>query len=245
MQNPRRQLFQSFAFAGGLLFSGCYTQLYTQGYIDRSQDYRRSAPKAAGPESDTSALARGGAGDTLAPADTARPENDKTVIVNNYYEGPEYRGYSSFDWDYPVISFGFYSSRYRSYTDPYWWNDYGYYGGYRGYSGRHGGRGGYRPSYPSGGGYTGGSGSGGGSGNYQSDKRVFAPQADYPAPQKGRRQEPRGQDPAPSQKVSSDAGSSGSNHNPPPRDNGSSGSARKDDGKKGAQEYPAARKGRR
>src|SRR5690606_19472937 len=114
-----------------LMGTGCYTQLYTQGHLERAggpyPQYAEAPPaaRASNPArtpgdsaAGDSAVARldGVEGDTL-----YRPE---TVIVNNYYrESPVYRGYAISEWDYPAITFGFYSTRYRDYYGPYWWND--------------------------------------------------------------------------------------------------------------------------
>jgi hypothetical protein len=181
-------LFSFSLAAGSLLFSGCYTQLYTAAYADRAADYRRPAPP-------DSVLAKAGASDTLLPGQDSLER--KTVIVNNYYEeGPEYRGYSSWDWDYPVLSFGFYSSRYRSYWDPYWWHQpY-----HRGYGHNHD-RSYDHHSY----GGSGEGGGGGGGGSAPERHHIFSTAPDYPSPDRGRRSEPQASPaPAPAPKSSSD-----------------------------------------
>src|SRR5688500_7338466 len=102
-----------------LCLTGCYTQLATRGDYSRSQ----AAPAygANGPNgpvstdslSDDSALtASSGATDTLPP-----PVGAPTVIVNNYYDPyPHHRGYAHWEWDYPLVSFGYYSSYHGRYA---------------------------------------------------------------------------------------------------------------------------------
>ncbi len=203
--------------------SSCYTQLLTRGYGERSLEqpdaaYARPSrpaadtlkPSSHGPELDSSVST---IEDSAARA--ADEGRSSTVIVNNYYQdSPYYRGYSTLDWDYPYISFGFYSSRYRDYWDPYWWHG----GGRRGYYG--GDRRHYDQGYVHGGSYGGngaggtGNGAGGtGNGAYHSDKRLFTPAPAYPAPQKGRRSEQAPAQPAsaqPAPKSGSDSGSQSS-----------------------------------
>ena len=103
-----------------LSLTGCYTQLYTRGYADRSVEPEYSANSAYGQDAATDSAA----GDSLAarPADTLyRPGS---VVVNNYYrESPYYRGYLIDEWDYPAVTLGFYSTRYRDYSGAYSWND--------------------------------------------------------------------------------------------------------------------------
>lgn len=170
--------------AACLLFGGCYTQLYTQGHLARSENdpYARYGYSGDEEQAGDSALSNGDSamgGDSTQEARSGRPEGDTltgqpgTVIVNNYYrESPYYRGYAISDWGYPSVHFGFYNSGYRDYYGPYWWSDPGY------HHRRH-----YRNDYdrPSAGGGTGG----GVSGSYQSDKRLFSHPA--PGPRKGRR----------------------------------------------------------
>jgi hypothetical protein len=179
------------SLAAALSLTGCYTQLYTRGYAERAV-YPYPYEETARAPGDSAA------GDSLAAADSARPP--ATVIVNNYYpESRYYRGYSLDAWDYPFISFGFYSGRYRDYYGPYWWH------------GSHYRRGGYHPRYEG--------GAGGGPrpdpGPYQSDKRLFAPAPVHPAPGKGRRPEPaqaapKAADPGPSQSQSGSSSTQGS-----------------------------------
>lgn len=159
------------AACAALAFSGCYTQLASGGYARRSVD----------PAYGYAAVPDSLAGDSLAAeapgTDTVyRPA---TVVVNNYWrESPYYRGYALDAWDYPGFTLGFYSTGYRSYSDPWWWNRrHGYH--------RH-------DSYH--GGYHGGGYRGGGtvvtwpSGPYKSDKRIFSPEPEA-RPAKGRRSE--------------------------------------------------------
>ncbi len=155
-------LFSLLSLAGCL--TGCYTQLYTRGYTARAVDSAEGYSQS--PESDSLASQ---------PADTlSRPG---TVIVNNYYDqSPYYRGYPLDVWDAPIVSLGFYSSRYRDYYGAYWHDD------------PYWRRSGYRRGY--GGDYHGGTVIGGGaSGPYHSDKRIFAPAAGHPELRKGRRSE--------------------------------------------------------
>lgn len=213
-------------------FTGCYTQLYTQGYGERTLDDREYA-NANDTQADT--------GLTYDSSGTARREGDTlyrpaTVVVNNYYhESPYYRGYRVDDWEYPFISFGFYSSGYRDYNGAYWWNGNGYHrGNYR--SGRD-----YRGSYPSSGGGT--------PGPYQSDKRLFSPPPDHP--RKGRRAPSgNGGSAAPAPKTSSGGGASAPVPSPAPAASGndskaSSGDTDKDKGKDDQDDHPAVNKGRR
>lgn len=217
-----------------LPLAGCYTQLYTQGYAERSvygYPYDRAAPAR-----DTVYADSGDSGYAASPrdsaADSARRPN--TVIVNNYYQdSPYYRGYAIGQWDYPYISFGFYSGRYRDYYGPYWWHDPYY---HRGWRPRH------YETYPG----------GGSSGPYHSDKRIFAPAPSQPPLHKGRRAEPaqaapapKAADPAPSESSrsyddNSSSGSSGSSSS----GSSSSGSSSGSSGSSG-DDHPDLHKGRR
>lgn len=209
-----------FVLAAAFAFTGCYTQLYTQGYAQRAVETAPAYGYSGAPDSaDSADSAEAAARDTL-----QRP--GETVIVNNYYrESPYYRGYALDAWDYPYISFGFYSGRYRDYYGPYWWHDSRYHRGYyRDYSG----------------GYRGGTNVGGGNGPYHSDKRIFAPSTTQPQLHKGRRAEPaevapapKAADPAPAPAESSNSsGSDDRNQSSSP----SSGSSN---------DHPALHKGKR
>jgi hypothetical protein len=178
-----------------LPLAGCYTQLYTRGYAERSA-YPYPYDRPAGDSAVADSLA-----DSLAAADSGKVPN--TVIVNNYYQDrASYRGYAIDAWDYPYVSLGFYSGRYRDYYGPYWWNDPYYH------------RRGYWRRYD---GHAGGGGSGP-TGPYRSDKRLFAPAPAQPM-HKGRRSEPAAEpapspapkaaDPAPAESSGSSSGSSG------------------------------------
>ena len=200
---------KAFAVFACFAFTGCYTQLYTQGSgaraaaypeYDRSPQTQAPADTAAG-EADSAALA--GADRETDTLYRASPP----VIVNNYYnESPYYRGYPIDDWNYPYVSLGFYSSGYRSYYGPYWWNDSRYH--------RHDHRyhRGYDRNY--GGGSDNPSSGGGSSGSYQSDKRIFTPAPDRSVPKKGRRSESGAANPnpnpAPAPKVSEESSGSSS-----------------------------------
>jgi hypothetical protein len=145
-------------FLAALLLGGCYTQLYTGSYLERSQAYA-------------------GERDTLAPEDTL-PRTSPTIVNNYYaYDGSSYRGYAYQDWEYPILSFGFYSSRYRNYHDPYWWDRSWHRRHYPHSHYRHHGR----SHIP---------GTGHNSGPYKSDKRIFSTPSDIPRPEKGRRSDP-------------------------------------------------------
>lgn len=203
--------------AGSVFLTGCYTQLYTGGYVDRAADYRRPSD---------SALAKARESDTLAPADSGRDSLDrKTVIVNNYYEeAPVYRGYSTWDWDYPIVSFGFYSSRYRDYYHPYWWNQ-PYYGGYGGRHGHHYDRYDHydhSSSYP------------GGGGSYQGEHHIFSPAPAYPEPRRGRRSEESQASPAPKTSAAPET------RDDPPRRSSDSDNSNKSDN-----DHPSVHKGKR
>lgn len=210
-----------------LPLAGCYTQLYTRGYAERSAypyPYQRSAGDSTLADS---------VSDSLAAADSARGPN--TVIVNNYYqERDSYRGYSINEWDYPYISLGFYSGRYRDYYGPYWWNDPYYHR--RGYWRRYDGHAG------------GGSGP---TGPYHSDKRLFAPAPAQPL-HKGRRSEPaaapapapKAADPAPAESSGSSSGSSSSTSDGGSGSGSSSGSSTGSSSGSG-NDHPDLHKGRR
>jgi hypothetical protein len=223
----------AFALTACFAFTGCYTQLYTRGYAARSvdgTDYARSPGTLA---------------DTAAPADSAAlaSGNDSSghpgsVIVNNYYRNdPYYRGYRVDEWEYPFISFGFYSSRYRDYSGAYWWDDPWYGRGYssrnyyRGGGYRRGGQGGHVPdSYPSGG--------GGSPGPYESDKRLYSRPPQH-TPSKGRRSdEGSAATPAPAAKSSGDGGSNSGSASAPPASSDGSDSRKKED-------HPRLNKGKR
>ncbi len=126
MLNPRHLVLLLLA----LYFSGCYTQLYTHGLAERTLDkeddyasyHRRAKATLLMDSVEREAYAKAFVEESLSrKRDFLQP---KTVVIQKYYEdyGP-YRGYSSWDWDYPFISFGIYSQRYRSYSNPYWWDD--------------------------------------------------------------------------------------------------------------------------
>ncbi|HKP94598.1 MAG TPA: hypothetical protein VJ385_02465 [Fibrobacteria bacterium] len=176
-------------------FTGCYTQFYTQGYAARAVDEPREYARSPRAQGDT-ALPDDSAAQAAGPDGANRPG---TVIVNNNYyrQSPYYRGYLVDQWEYPYVSFGFYSSRYRDYYGAYWWNDPWYRDGYyrRGGHGRD-----YHGSHPSGG--------GGSPGPYQSDKRIFSIAPDRSP--KGRRSEPAPAAPKYSSESGSDSGSTAS-----------------------------------
>ncbi|MEO7424400.1 MAG: hypothetical protein ABI036_04385 [Fibrobacteria bacterium] len=237
MKNPYAYgLAACLALSGGL--TGCYTQLYTQGYASRALD----APASENPASEIEGYARSpqNESDTLTGSSEdsalAAGERDSaawsTVVVNNYYrESPYYRGYLVDEWEYPMLSFGFYSSRYRDYYGAYWWNDPGYYRSYhRPYH-----RGYHRPpSYPSSG--------GGNPGPYSSDKRLFSnpPQRVI----KGHRAS--GNDapatPAPKQSAETSAPKAEAAPAKPPSDNGGSSGSNSGDSE---DQQPKPSKGRR
>jgi hypothetical protein len=213
-----------------LPLAGCYTQLYTRGYAERSAypyPYQRSVGDSVLADS---------LSDSLAAADSARGAPN-TVIVNNYYqERDSYRGYPINEWDYPYISLGFYSGRYRDYYGPYWWNDPYYHR--RGYWRRYDGHAG------------GGSGP---TGPYHSDKRLFAPAPAQPL-HKGRRSEPAAEpapapapkaaDPAPAESSGSSSGSSSSTSDGGTSSGSSSGSTSGSPSGSG-NDHPDLHKGRR
>jgi hypothetical protein len=221
----------AFALLACLCFTGCYTQLYSQGYAARAVD---------GPPG--YAQYQGSQADTALPDDSAAARADSvgrsgTVIVNNtyYQQSPYYRGYLVDQWEYPYISFGFYSSRYRDYNGAYWWNDPWYRNGYhRSGHGRD-----YQGSYPSGG--------GGNPGPYHSDKRIFSIVPDHTP--KGRRSEPAPEPapaPAPAPKYSAE---SGSDPSPPASSSSSSGGessgSASSQGSGDQNDHPRLNKGRR
>jgi uncharacterized membrane protein YgcG len=213
--------------AAGLPLTGCYTQLYTRGYAERST-YPYPYDRPAGDSAVADSLS-----DSLAAADSARAPN--TVIVNNYYQDrASYRGYAIDAWDYPYISLGFYSSRYRDYYGPYWWSDPYYHRRPhpRRWDGRPGG--GSAPAGP-----------------YHSDKRLFAPAPSEPL-RKGRRSEPaaspasdpapapKAADPAPTESSGSSSSGSSSDGNSSSGSGSSSGSS-----SKSGNDHPDLHKGRR
>jgi hypothetical protein len=194
-----------------LPLTGCYTQLYTGGYAERTVNpYPYDRPATPRDSAVADSL------DSVASADTLR--HGKTVIVNNYYDNsPYYRGYSIDAWDYPFVSFGFYSGRYRDYYHPYWWND--------GYSRRDYHRR-YYDTYP---------GGGTSSGPYHSDQRIFPPASSQPPLHKGRRYEPA--QPAAKSAASEPAGSapaSNSSSAPAESTNSSSGDGNSSSGSSGS-----------
>ncbi|MDB5047536.1 MAG: hypothetical protein JWO30_607 [Fibrobacteres bacterium] len=228
----------AFALTACFGFTGCYTQLYTQGYATRAvegeyaQSPRDAADTALAGDSSQAAQAR--EGDTL-----YRPG---AVVVNNYYQDrPYYRGYLVDEWEYPSISFGFYSSRYRDYNGAYWWSDPGYRRGYDrgGYGRRDGG------SYPSAGGGT--------AGPYKSDKRIFSTAPDRPA--KGHRSTSGSTYiPPPAPKAASEgssnsgSSSSGSSASAPSSGGDSSSGSKSGSASSGSsdkEDHPALNKGRR
>lgn len=216
------------ALSLAFLLSGCYTQLYTQGYYDRGQYYGYT--EKARPGDSARAAAQGSQTDTLVPGDSLAPKS--TVIVNNYYQEPVYRGYAYSDWDYPIVSLGFYSTRYQSYSDPYWWSDPGYRARYYYDGGYHSSYRGYTPYYPP----------NRGNPNYRSDKRIFSPAPDYPHAHKGRRYGPSAPNTyvAPAPKVSGDGSA------PPPQEKSSDQPAKSEAKDSGNQSSPApAHKGHR
>jgi hypothetical protein len=160
-----------------LALSGCYTQLATRDYaaVETPSGYAYAEHGADSLRSQ----AAPGAADTLAPRSGA-----PTVIVNNYYDpSPSYRGHAHWEWDYPLLSFGYYSSRFDHYSRPWWWDDPGYHR-----YGRHRSRvhhvhsvaprpipGPDTPRQPS---------------PYKSDTRLYSPAPDYPGVRKGRRADP-------------------------------------------------------
>jgi hypothetical protein len=152
--------------------TGCYTQLATRGYYNHPDSYYSSGRGAETPSDSLlpdSALTARAEGDTLAPGREGAP----TVIVNNYYDPePHYRGYAHWEWAFPSLSYGYYSSRYYHYSRPYWWDD-----PWRDRRQWHGRRHDrphvIHPPAPS--------------GPYKSDKRLYNPPPSYPEVRKGRR----------------------------------------------------------
>ncbi len=218
-------------------FSGCYTQLYTGGYASRTVE----APAeyyAHEPQSQADTLSPGdsvqGAG--TGERDTAARPN--TVVVNNYYrESPYYRGYLVDEWEYPSISFGFYSSRYRDYNGAYWWNDRGYHRRYQDRYYRDRDYGGSNPSYPSAG--------GGAPGPYKSEKRLFSNPPQRVT--KGHRSQPAGAPaPAPKKADEGDASKSGNAAaSPPASQSGGSDSDKSASEGSGKDDHPQVQKGKR
>lgn len=198
---------------------------YPPGQVPDGQGPDGQNPDGQSPGAD-SALAAG----TDSGRGAEDGERSSTVIVNNYYpDRTYYRGYSTLDWDYPFISFGFYSSRYRDYGDPYWWHEGG-----RGYGHGHGYDRGYHGSVP---------GGGGGNGANHSNPRLFTPAPAYPELRKGRRtQEPQAQ-PAPAQPAPKTDANSGTSSQES-HDRNSSGSSSSQSEEK-HESHPALQKGRR
>jgi len=173
--------------------SGCYTQLATRGHFDREKNYPAYGPDAAYADSlsGDSTLA---AADTLAPPAGAPP-----VIVNNYYDSdPYHRGYARWEWEYPLLSFGYYSSHYGRYTRPYWWDD-PWYSRRHVHRRPHGHNHDYVPARPA-----------GPPGPYQSDKRLYNPDPAYKPVRKGRRSEGPASPPAEAAPAPKESSSSGS-----------------------------------
>ncbi|MEO7958509.1 MAG: hypothetical protein ABIW76_17640 [Fibrobacteria bacterium] len=241
------------------LFTGCYTQLYTRGYAERTsvnREYSRATGTPSG-STDPAAPDTGTVGDSGVAAARERDTLNApptAVVVNNYYrESPYYRGYLINDWDYPSFTFGIYSSRYRDYSSPFWWNDPWYRAGGGYHTGYHGGRGSH------GGGYRGDNGGsipstgGGTTGPYQSDKRIFTPEPDHPELRKGRRSnEAPAADPAPkysgeseSSSSSSSASSSASTSTSSSTSTSGSAGSSSSSGSSDDDDHPTLKKGRR
>lgn len=158
----------SLAAALSVSLTGCYTQLATRGYAAFEPGPAPTPPAAAGDS--LSARSAPGAADTLAPLIGA-----PTVIVNNYYDpAPSYRGYAHWEWDYPLISVGYYSPRFDRFHRPWWWDDPGHHR--RPYHRVQDSR--PNPVTPR------------PSGPYQSPVRLYNPEPDYPTLRKGRRTDP-------------------------------------------------------
>lgn len=220
------------AAAFGLAFlTGCYTQLATRGYHNHPDSYYSSGRGAEAPSDSLlsdSALAARAEGDTLAPGREGAP----TVIVNNYYDpGPRYRGYAHWEWAFPSLSYGYYSSRYYNYSRPYWWAD----------SWRHRRHGhGHRHDRPR------VIHSPAPSGPYKSDKRLYNPTPSYPAVRKGRRapepvRAPVEPAPAAAPKQGGDGGGSST-----PAGSGGSGEAKPSENRSSGDDgYRSLKKGRR
>lgn len=161
----------------GALLTGCYTQLASRRY--QAGNYPPEAYAAgAVPDSATAGDSAQAVGDSPTPTERAKAP---TVIVNNYYDPhPAYRGYAHWEWDYPLISFGYYSSRYDRYHRPWWWDDHRYHRRHH----PHYGHGHHHPSTPV----------AAPDGPYKSPKRLYNPEPNYRPVNKGRRsEEPRQQ----------------------------------------------------
>lgn len=217
--------------------TGCYTQLATRGHSARGL-----AAPAYGPESvpadslsgdsATGSLAADPVADTLAP-----PAGAPTVIVHNYYDPyPHYRGYAHWEWEYPLISFGYYSSHYGRYSRPYWWDD-PWYARRHGHHRHHHPSRDYVPVRPL------------PSGPYKSDKRLFNPDATYKPVRKGRRaaepvSAPAEAAPTPAAKESSSGSGSSSGGSGSEGSGSSEAKPQKQEDKPG-KEYRSLQKGRR
>lgn len=172
--------------------TGCYTQLATRGHYARSQAYppygATISPSSQAADSLVGSADDSLAGDSAYADDSADsltpPAGTPTVIVNNYYDPYlSHRGYAHWEWDFPLISFGYYSSHYDRYSRPYWWNDPWYVGHYRSshpyrYPRSHHRYHGSGPNRP---------GTTAPSGPYKSNKRLYNPEPSYPQLQKGQR----------------------------------------------------------
>lgn len=249
---PRRLTAALLAFP--LFLTGCYTQLYTRGYAERAASNYPDYARGPAAQADTALQPDSGAtvaapGESASVARTDREEPAGTVIVNNYYrESPYYRGYLLDTWDYPALTFGIYSSRYRDYCDPFWRNDpwYGRNGYRSGYGRDYGGYGGYRPPSPG----------GGNPGPYKSDKRVFSTdpdRPDHPVLHKGRRSGSGSEPAAPAPKSSGEvSGSTSSPSGSPSSSTSSSTGSGSQSGSSGSssdssekEDHPSLNKGRR
>ena len=177
--------------------SGCYTQLATRGDYARSQAtpaYGQEVPPADSLAGDSTLAAVPAAADTLAP-----PAGAPTVIVHNYYDPyPYHRGYAQWEWEYPLLSVGYYSSHYGRYSRPYWWDD-PWYSRRHIHHRSHGHPPVYVPARPA-----------APAGPYRSGQRLFNPEPAYPPVRKGRRSEAPVSAPAeaaPAQKQGTPSGS--------------------------------------
>lgn len=213
-----------------LFLSGCYTQLATRGHYSRGQAAPAYAPGAY--------LADSLAGDSALAADTlAPPAGAPTVIVNNYYDPhPYHRGYARWEWEYPLLSFGYYSSHYGHYTRPYWWDD-PWYSRRNIHRRRHDHNPIYVPARPA-----------APAGPYQSEKRLFNPDPPYKPVRKGRRSEapvtaPAEVAPAPKEGSSGKDASSGSESESGGSSSSQAKPAKQED--KPDKEYRSLQKGRR
>jgi|GEM_PF-5923668 len=164
VKNFQKNRYLTSLFLFSVFFTGCYTQLVTRSPY---------APNGYGPQAVTS--------DSLVSRVTDSLSGTPTIIINNY-DDPylRYRGYAHWQWDYPLLGLGFYSSYQDRYYRPYWWTE----GRYRGW-----GTPGYARPYPRNG-HRHPSGSDrppAPSGPYQSDVRLFNPKPSYPPVEKGRR----------------------------------------------------------